>query len=90
MDAPLSRTEKSLSSSLKHESRLAKCTKFKKNRIFRCCVADGPSSLPEVFLVKMAKHTEREPYNPESEQKSTQKPAYQNPLVRQDNEDDAW
>lgn len=26
----------------------------------------------------------------QSEQKSTQKPAYQNPLVRRDDEDDAW
>ena len=65
MDVPLSLIERSLSSSLKSEIRLAKCTKFKKKRIFRCWVADGPSSLPEVFLVKMARHTEREPYNRE-------------------------
>ena len=64
MDAPLSLIEKSLSSAFKYEIRLAKCTKFKKKRIFRCWVDDGPSSLPEVFLVKMARHTEREPYNP--------------------------
>ena len=67
MDAPLSQIEKSLSSSLKSEIRLAKCTKFKKKHIFRCWVADGPNSLPEVFLVKMARHTEREPYNSESD-----------------------
>lgn len=67
MDAPLSHIEKSLSSSLKSEIRLAKCTKFKKKHIFRCWVANGPSSLPEVFLVKMARHTEREPYNRESD-----------------------
>ncbi len=67
MDVLLSLIEKSLSSSLKSEIRLAKCTKFKKKRIFRCWVADGPSSLPEVFLVKMARHTEREPYNPKSD-----------------------
>ncbi len=67
MDIPLSRIENSLSSSLKHEIRLTKCTRFKKNRIFRCWVADGPSSLPEVFLVKMARHTKREPYNPKSD-----------------------
>ncbi|MDE0681880.1 MAG: hypothetical protein OXI63_03090 [Candidatus Poribacteria bacterium] len=66
MDIPLSPIEKSLSRSLKYEIRLAKCTKFKKNRIFRCWVADGPSSLPEVFLVKIARHTKREPYNPKS------------------------
>lgn len=65
MGAPLSLIERSLSRSLKHEIRLAKCTQFKKKHIFRCWVADGPSSLPEVFLVKMARHTEREPYNPE-------------------------
>ncbi len=65
MDAPLPLVEKSLSSSLKYEIQLAKCTKFKKKRIFRCWVADGPSSLPEVFLVKMARHTKREPYNRE-------------------------
>ena len=65
MDVSLSLIEKSLSDSLKYEIRLAKCTKFKKKRIFRCWVADGPSSLPEVFLVKLARHTEREPYNPE-------------------------
>ncbi len=64
MDAPLSHIEKSLSSSLKYEIRLAKCTKFKKKRILRCWVADGPSFLPEVFLVKMARHTNSEPYNP--------------------------
>lgn len=67
MDASLSLIEKSLSSSLKHEVRLAKCTNFKKKRIFRCWIADGPSSLPEVFLVKMARHTKREPYNPKSD-----------------------
>ena len=67
MNTPLSLIEKSLSRSLKYEIRLAKCTKFKKKRIFRCWVADGPSSLPEVFLVKMARHTEREPYNPKSD-----------------------
>ncbi|MXV75136.1 phosphotransferase [Candidatus Poribacteria bacterium] len=66
MDIPLSPIEKSLSRSLKYEIRLAKCTKFKKNRIFRCWVADGPSSLPEVFLVKIARHMKREPYNPKS------------------------
>ena len=65
MSAPLSLIERSPSRSLKHEIRLAKCTQFKKKHIFRCWVADGPSSLPEVFLVKMARHTEREPYNPE-------------------------
>ena len=65
MDAPLSLIEKSLSRSLNHEIRLAEYTKFKKKRIFRCWVADGPSSLPEVFVVKMARHTKREPYNPE-------------------------
>ena len=64
MDVSLSLIEKSLSSSLKYEIRLAKCTKFKKKRIFRCWTADGPSSLPEVFLVKIARHTKREPYNP--------------------------
>ena len=42
MDVSLSLIEKSLSSSLKSEIRLAKCTKFKKKRIFRCWVADGP------------------------------------------------
>ena len=67
MDASLSFIEKSLSSSLKYEIRLAKCTKFKKKHIFRCWIADGPSSLPEVFLVKMARHTKREPYNPKSD-----------------------
>lgn len=67
MDVPLSLIEKSLSSSLKHEIRLAKCTKFKKKHIFRCWVADGPNSLPEVFLVKMARNTKREPYNPKSD-----------------------
>ncbi len=67
MDAPLPLIEKSLSRSLKYEIRFAKCTKFKKKRIFRCWVADGPSSLPEVFLVKMARNTEREPYNRESD-----------------------
>ena len=67
MDAPLSLIERSLSHSLKYEIRLAKCTQFKKKHIFRCWVADGSSSLPEVFLVKMARHTEREPYNPESD-----------------------
>ena len=46
MDVPLSHIEKSLSSSLKSEIRLAKCTKFKKKCIFRCWVADGPSSFP--------------------------------------------
>ncbi len=67
MDAPLSLIENSLSSSLKYEIRLAKCTKFKKKRILRCWVADGPSFLPEVFLVKIARHTKREPYNPKSD-----------------------
>ncbi|MDE0009826.1 MAG: phosphotransferase [Candidatus Poribacteria bacterium] len=67
MDIPLSLIEKSLSRALKYEIRLAKCAKFKKKRIFRCWVADGPSSLPEVFLVKMARHTKREPYNRESD-----------------------
>ncbi len=74
MDVPLSLIEKSLSSSLKYEIRLAKCTKFKKKRIFRCWVADGPSSLPEVFLVKMARHTKRESYNPN--QDSVESPAW--------------
>lgn len=74
MDVSLSLIEKSLSSSLKYEIRLAKCTKFKKKRIFRCWVADGPSSLPEVFLVKMARHTKREPYNPN--QDSVESPAW--------------
>ena len=32
-----------------------------------CWVTDGPRSVPEVFLVKMARHTKREPYNPESD-----------------------
>ena len=67
MDAPLSLIENSLSKSLKYEIRLAKCTKFKKKRIFRCWVAEGPNSLPEVFLVKMVRHTKREPYNPKSD-----------------------
>ena len=67
MNVPLSHIEKSLSSALKYEIRLAKCTKYKKKRIFRCQVADGPSSLPEVFLVKIARHTKREPYNPKSD-----------------------
>ena len=62
MDVPLSLIEKSLSNSLKYEIRLAKCTKFKKNRIFRCWVADGPSYLPEVLLIKMARQTKHEPY----------------------------
>ena len=66
-DVSLSLIEKSLSNSLKYEIRLAKCTKFKKKRILRCWVADGPSFLPEVFLVKIARHTEREPYNPKSD-----------------------
>ena len=65
MDVPLSLIEKSLSNSLKSEIRLTKCTKFKKNRIFRCWVADGPSYLPEVLLVKMARQTKREPYDRE-------------------------
>ena len=65
MDAPLSLIEKSLSNSLEYEIRLAKCAKFKKNRIFRCWVADGPSYLPEVLLVKMARQTKREPYDRE-------------------------
>ena len=65
MDVPLSLIEKSLSNSFKYEIRLAKCTKFKKNRIFRCWVADGPSYLPEVLLVKMARQTKHEPYNRE-------------------------
>lgn len=66
MQAPqLPFIEKSLSNSLKYEIRLAKCTKFKKNRIFRCWVADGPSYLPEVLLVKMARQTKREPYDRE-------------------------
>ncbi len=63
MDVPLSLIEKSLSNSLKYEIRLAKCTKFKKNRILRCWVADGPSYLPEVLLVKMARQTKHEPYD---------------------------
>ena len=63
MDVPLSLIEKSLSNSLETEIRLAKCTKFKKNRIFRCWVADGPSYLPEVLLVKIARQTKHEPYN---------------------------
>ena len=67
MDVPLSLIEKSLSRSLKYEIRLAKCTKFKKKRLFRCWFADGPSSLPKMFLVKMARDTEREPYNPKSD-----------------------
>ena len=67
MNTPLSLIEKSLSRSLKYEIRLAKCPKFKKKRIFRCWVADGPSSLPEVFLVKMARYTKRESYNPKSD-----------------------
>ena len=65
MDVPLSLIEKSLSNSLKYEIQLAKCTKFKKNRIFRCWIADGPSYLPEVLLVKMARQTKREPYDRE-------------------------
>lgn len=65
MDVPLSLIEKSLSNSLEYEIRLAKCTKFKKNRIFRCWVADGPSCLPEVLLVKMARQTKHEPYDRE-------------------------
>ena len=67
MDVPLSLIERSLSNSLKYEIRLAKCTKFKKNRIFRCWVADGPSYLPEVLLVKMARQTKREPYDREQD-----------------------
>ena len=63
MDVPLSLIEKSLSNALEYEIRLAKCTKFKKNRILRCWVANGPSCLPEVLLVKMARQTKREPYN---------------------------
>ena len=66
-DVSLSLIEKSLSRTLKYEIRLAKCTKFKKKRILRCWVADGPSFLPEVFLVKMARHTAHEPYNPKSD-----------------------
>ena len=65
MDVPSSLIEKSLANSLKYEIRLAKCTKFKKNRIFRCWVADGPSYLPEVLLVKMARQTKHEPYDRE-------------------------
>ena len=65
MDGPLSLIEQSLSNSLGYEIRLAKCTKFKKNRIFRCWVADGPSYLPEVLLVKMARQTKRETYDRE-------------------------
>ena len=65
MDVPLSLIEKSLSNSLKYEIRLARCTKFKKNRIFRCWVADGPSYLPEMLLVKMVRQTKREPYDRE-------------------------
>ncbi len=65
MDVPLSLIEKSLSNSLKYEIRLAKCTKFKKNRICRCWIADGPSHLPEVLLVKMARQTKHEPYDRE-------------------------
>ncbi len=53
MEVPLSFIEKSLSNALKYEIRLAKCTKFKKNRIFRC----------EALLVKMARQTKREPYD---------------------------
>ena len=67
MDVPLSLIERSLSNSLKYEIRLAKCTKFKKNRIFRCWIADGPSYLPEVLLVKMARQTKREPYDREQD-----------------------
>ena len=63
MDVPSSLIEKSLSNSLEHEIRLAKCTKFKKNRIFRCWIADGPSYLPEVLLVKMARQTKHELYD---------------------------
>ncbi len=63
MDVPLSLIEESLSNALEYETRFAKCTKFKKNRILRCWVADGPSYLPEVLLVKMARQTKREPYN---------------------------
>ena len=65
MDVPLPLIEKSLSNSLGYEIRLARCTKFKKNRIFRCWVADGPSYLPEMLLVKMARQTKREPYDRE-------------------------
>ena len=65
MDVPLSLIEKSLSDVLKYEIRLAKCTKFKKNRIFRCWIAEGPSYLPEVLLVKMARQTKRELYDHE-------------------------
>ena len=65
MDVPLSLIERSLSNSLKYEVRFAKCTKFKKSRIFRCWVSDGPSYLPEVLLVKMARQTKREPYDRE-------------------------
>ena len=65
MDVSLSLIEQSLSNSLGYEIRLAKCTKFKKNRIFRCWVADGPSYLPEVLLVKMARQTKHEPYDRE-------------------------
>ena len=65
MDVPLSLIEKSLSNSIEYKIRLAKCTKFKKNRIFRCWVTDGPNYLPEVLLVKMAKQTKREPYDRE-------------------------
>ena len=67
MNVPLSLIEKSLANSLKYEIRLAKCTKFKKNRIFRCWVSDGPSYLPEVLLVKMARQTKREPYDREQD-----------------------
>ena len=65
MDVPLLLIEKSLSNALKYEIRLAKCTKFKKNRIFRCWIADGPGYLPEVLLVKMARQTKHEPYDRE-------------------------
>ena len=65
MDVPLSLIEQSLSNSLGYEIRLAKCTKFKKNRIFRCWVADGPSYLPEVLLAKMARQTKHQPYDRE-------------------------
>ena len=65
MEIPSPLIEKSLSNALKYEIRLAKCTKFKKNRIFRCWVADGPSYLPEVLLVKMARQTKHEPYDRE-------------------------
>lgn len=54
--------EESLSASLGSTVRLKKCSAYKKNRILRCWLAEGPSSLPEVFLVKAARETVAEPY----------------------------